>query len=313
MMETFRHELATPVDPVVADTPSDDSPVDSAAPTAGESSGMVVQAIPLAAVRTEPGWNVRVVRLEDQDIQDLADSLDAFGLLQPIVVLPEPDGTYRLISGHRRVAAATLLNWSTIPAHILTAERARDAEELLVTENVQRRELSPLEEAAGYRRLQAKGHSLRAIARITGRSTAQVSLLLRMTAYPPLQRALAEETVTRSQARELLRLLDAEGNPVRPDVIEEVLEWVARQRPTVAALQAKVDAILAGQPVRRPQVPKSWADYVRRQSAWVARRAARADLAELVAAESALTEALAAVQAERQRRLAHSPNASSDA
>ena len=94
------------------------------------------------------------VRFDEESLGELAASITEVGVLQPIVVRPgEPEGTYVLIAGERRVRAAAAAGLTSIPAVIRSAESdERYLTEALI-ENVQRKDLSALEEAAAYRNL----------------------------------------------------------------------------------------------------------------------------------------------------------------
>src|SRR5450755_2290772 len=81
------------------------------------------------------------------DIDELAASLTAYGLLQPVIVRPRARG-YDLIAGHRRLAAAQKLGWETIPA-IVREDNATQSDILQMVENLQRKDLSAEEEASG--------------------------------------------------------------------------------------------------------------------------------------------------------------------
>lgn len=88
----------------------------------------------------------------DSSIDDLAASIHEHGLLQPIVITPNlTDDHYDLIAGQRRVLACRALGWTEIPAYLLTAT-AEVIPELRLAENVQRQDLSPLEEAVAIKR-----------------------------------------------------------------------------------------------------------------------------------------------------------------
>ena len=90
------------------------------------------------------------VRIEDnlEGIAALADSLREQGLLQPILVREREDGRYQLVAGRRRTLAAQQLGWSTIAARIL--DEAVDSDLVTVTENLQREDLGPMEEALAF-------------------------------------------------------------------------------------------------------------------------------------------------------------------
>ncbi|MCR4414823.1 MAG: ParB/RepB/Spo0J family partition protein, partial [Thermoguttaceae bacterium] len=87
---------------------------------------------------------------DEAEIQSLADSLRAHGLLQPIVVRRKGDG-YQLVAGERRLRAAAKAGWTEVPVQIVEADD-RELAELAIVENLQRKDLNPLEKAASFQR-----------------------------------------------------------------------------------------------------------------------------------------------------------------
>lgn len=115
-------------------------------------------------------WNPRRIDPEDPQTAALAQSMaGTAGLIQPIAVRPHPavPGGFELLAGSRRLAAARSLGWKEIPAEVFQVDDAT-AVGIIVIENLQRKELSPLEEAAGLRVLLERGDDHEAIARSIG-------------------------------------------------------------------------------------------------------------------------------------------------
>ncbi|TMC98758.1 MAG: ParB/RepB/Spo0J family partition protein, partial [Chloroflexi bacterium] len=142
----------------------------------------------------------------DPTLAGLADSIRSHGLLQPIVVERDGDG-FQLVAGERRLRAAALAGLSRIPAILRPATQSgREALELALVENLQRTDLSALDEAAAYARLaDAFGLSHEAIALRVGRSRATVTNTVRLLALPAMvQSALREGRLTAGHARALL-------------------------------------------------------------------------------------------------------------
>lgn len=151
------------------------------------------------------------VHFDDETLSGLAASIIEVGVLQPIVVRPgEPEGTYVLIAGERRLRAAALAGLPTIPAVIRSAESdERYLSEALI-ENVQRKDLSPLEEAAAYRNLlEDFGMTHEQVAGRVGKSRSAVTNTLRLLQLPaPIQGMLEREELSAGHARALLSLDD---------------------------------------------------------------------------------------------------------
>jgi ParB family chromosome partitioning protein len=189
-------------------------------------------------------------RFNDQALEELAASIREVGVLQPVVVRPgEEDGSYLLIAGERRLRAAEIAGLSTIPAVIRAAESDEQHLTEALIENLQRKDLSPLEEAAAYRNLlEDFGMTHERVATSVGKSRSAVTNTIRLLQLPaPIQGMLEREELSAGHARALLALDDeayavhiaervaAEGWPVR--MVEEavknrsVTEEVTKRRP----------------------------------------------------------------------------------
>jgi ParB family transcriptional regulator, chromosome partitioning protein len=149
-------------------------------------------------------------RIDQTELADLARSMEASGLLQPVVVRPHDNG-FELIAGERRWRAAQQLGWARIPAVVREVDD-RTLLTLALIENLQRDDLSPIDEASGYRRLGEEfqlGHS--EIANAVGRDRSTVANLLRLLQLPPdVQLLVHEKQLSAGHARALLGLSDAQ-------------------------------------------------------------------------------------------------------
>lgn len=151
------------------------------------------------------------VHFDDDALGELAASITEVGVLQPIVVRPgDPEGTYVLIAGERRLRAAAIAGLRSIPAVIRSVESdERYLSEALI-ENVQRKDLSPLEEAAAYRNLlEDFGMTHEQVAKRVAKSRSAVTNTLRLLQLPaPIQGMLEREELSAGHARALLSLDD---------------------------------------------------------------------------------------------------------
>lgn len=151
------------------------------------------------------------VRFDEESLGELAASITEVGVLQPIVIRPgEPEGTYVLIAGERRLRAAAAAGLTSIPAVIRSVESdERYLTEALI-ENVQRKDLSALEEAAAYRNLlEDFGMTHEQVAARVGKSRSAVTNTLRLLQLPvPIQGMLEREELSAGHARALLSLDD---------------------------------------------------------------------------------------------------------
>jgi len=153
-------------------------------------------------------------RFDDESLAALADSIRENGVLQPILVRPRPGAAtgYEIVAGERRWRAAQLASLHEIPV-IIREIGDREALELALIENVQREDLSPLEEADGYRRLlQEFGNSQDDLARRLGKSRTHITNSIRLLGLPePVRKLLDEGKLSSGHARALLGTADAVG------------------------------------------------------------------------------------------------------
>lgn len=150
-------------------------------------------------------------RFDSEDLAELAESIREQGVLQPVLVRRAADGeSYEIIAGERRWRAAQLAQLHEIPVLVREFDD-RTAMEIALVENVQRRDLTALEEADGYQRLiEDYGHSQEDIARAVGKSRSHVANTLRLLNLPDEVRSLLEDgQLTAGHARTLLGQEDA--------------------------------------------------------------------------------------------------------
>jgi ParB family chromosome partitioning protein len=165
--------------------------------------------IPVGAIRP----NARQPRtvFDESDLDELVDSISQIGVLQPIIVRPDPevDGTYELIMGERRWRASQAAGLEVIPAIVRETEDSQMLRDALL-ENLHRAALNPLEEAAAYRQLLDDfGCTHEELAVRIARSRPQISNTLRLLKLPPLvQRRVAAGVLSAGHARALLGLTD---------------------------------------------------------------------------------------------------------
>ncbi len=146
---------------------------------------------------------------EPTALQELADSIEASGLLQPIAVRSGKDGRYELIAGERRWRAVQRLGWKEIPAVVREVDD-RSLLTLALIENLQRDDLSPLDAARGYRRLMEEfSIAQQEVARLVGKDRSTVSNTLRLLQLAPEVLALLEQRrIAEGHARALLALAE---------------------------------------------------------------------------------------------------------
>ena len=197
-------------DPALAASLSPDSLAgNTAQPGAAHSPGLTR----LPVEKIEPGpWQPRR-RFDSGSLQELAASLQKQGLVQPVLVRAHPDGSdrYQLIAGERRWRAAQLAKLHEIPA-ILRELGDREAAELALVENIQRTDLTAIEEAEAFQQLiDQHGYTQQALADLMGKSRPHIANLLRLLSLPEkLRTDILEGRLTSGQVRPLIGHPEAE-------------------------------------------------------------------------------------------------------
>jgi ParB family transcriptional regulator, chromosome partitioning protein len=165
-----------------------------------------VRMIPIADIRAHPDQPRR--HFDDAALDELAESISARGVLQPIIVRRIDTG-YQIVAGERRWRAAQRARLHEIPALL---RELSDAEtlEIAIIENIQRQDLNAIEEAEAYQRLiDEYGHSQEALGKFVNKSRSHVANLLRLLDLPqPVRRALAEGAISMGHARALITAAD---------------------------------------------------------------------------------------------------------
>lgn len=145
---------------------------------------------------------------DETELQSLADSLRAHGLLQPVVVRRTADG-YQLVAGERRLRAAVKAGWTEVPVQIIEADD-RQLAELAIVENLQRKDLNALEKAISFHRyIEEYGCTHEELASRLKLDRSTVTNFLRLLELPEtVQEALRQGRITQGHARALLPLGD---------------------------------------------------------------------------------------------------------
>ncbi|KKR48450.1 MAG: ParB-like protein partition protein [Candidatus Magasanikbacteria bacterium GW2011_GWC2_40_17] len=147
---------------------------------------------------------------EHQDLEDLVNSIKEHGILQPLLVTENEDGSYELVAGERRFRAAQILGLSTVPALIKKIKGSAKLE-LALIENIQRKNLNPLEEAFAYQRLINEfALTQEEVAKKVGKSRPYIGNHLRLLSLPEeIKNGLIEGEISSSSARAILGLSSA--------------------------------------------------------------------------------------------------------
>lgn len=188
--------------------------------------------IKLSEITADPDQPRRM--FDDVSLAELAESIRAHGLLQPIVVTPHKGG-YMIVAGERRFRAAERVGLDKIPALVRTLTSQHKLE-LSLIENLQRRDLNPLETATAYLKLRDQFNlTLDQIGqRVGGKSIAAISNTLRLLRLPEEVRAMvADGRLSEGQARPLINLDPEMIRAILPKILQE--EWSARSVEQYAA------------------------------------------------------------------------------
>ena len=166
--------------------------------------------LPIAQV--EPGLNQPRKHFDEESLADLAQSIGQHGILQPLTVRRLASGYYQIIAGERRWRAARMAGLEEVPAIIIEADD-RKVMELGLIENLQREDLNPMEEAAGYRTLvQEYGLTQEEAAQRVSKSRPAVANAMRLLALPQEVQWLIEQgSLSAGHGRALLALPTAEA------------------------------------------------------------------------------------------------------
>lgn len=212
-----------------------------------------IQQVPLEKIIVRD-INVRVTIEDDPAFSELITSIEQHGLLQPIVIVLDPENSqqWRLLAGERRYRAVQTLGWPTILAHIVDVPESA-WKIVMLTENIQRQDLTPWEEALGYQQLLDSGLSLRQLAKQLHKSPGYLSGLLKLLRNPLIRQAMYDRRLeARSIALELAPLIDAEGKEKIANTVASVLKFIVTKRPTVMQLREYI----TGQVVEPSSLPK---------------------------------------------------------
>ena len=173
----------------------------------------------------EPDRGQPRTKFDEEALSELENSIREFGVLQPLLVRPMSDGTYRIVAGERRWRAARRAGLTEVPVIIRSLTDA-EAAAIALIENLQREDLNPIEEATGIRRLiEEFDFTQEQAADKLSKSRPAIANSLRLLALPnDVMKMVAEGELSAGHARALLGLNDKELIPETADrVIEEKL------------------------------------------------------------------------------------------
>ena len=208
-----------------------------------EPSGPTFEQLPLG--RIDPNPRQPREAFGEETLQDLTTSIEAVGVLQPIVVRPAGE-RYEIVMGERRVRAARAAGLERIPAIVRTTEDNQLLRDALL-ENVHREDLNPLEEAAAYKQLLADfGITQQELASRLGRSRPVIANAIRLLGLPgSVQRRIAARTLSAGHANAVASLED----PVQQ---ERLADRIVAEGLTVRMAEELAQRIKNGEPLLGP-------------------------------------------------------------
>lgn len=175
---------------------------------------------------------------DEAALNDLAASIQLYGVLQPLLVAPGENGQYLLIAGERRLRASKMAKLSEVPV-IVTDYTTQQIAEIALIENLQREDLHFLEEAEGYEQLLKEFHlTQEAMAQRVGKKQSTIANKLRLLKLSnECRKLLVENNLSERHARALLKLED-------DDKRQEVLKVVAQRKLSVRQTEAYIESLL---------------------------------------------------------------------
>jgi ParB family chromosome partitioning protein len=238
-----------------------DDPPPMPVPATAESEAAAIGARPMPIERLHRGRFQPRRHFDPEQIEALAQSIRAQGVLQPLLVRPHPErpGDYEIVAGERRWRAAQAAQLTEVPVVVRDLEQ-REALEIALVENVQRQDLNAVEEARGYQRLVTEfGHKQEEIARVTGKSRPHIANTLRLLNLPEDVLTLIEEgKLSAGHARALIGHADATAL-ARRAVAEQMN---VRQVETLAKPSAAPTPVANGHAAAAPQANPNLRDLM---------------------------------------------------
>ena len=205
-----------------------------------------IQKLPLKAIT--PNEQQPRKHFDEEALQGLSESIKRYGILQPLIVVPATDDGYMIVAGERRWRAAQQAGLTSVPCIVRQREELEQLEVSLI-ENVQRVDLTPIEQAISIERLhQEFNMTYQEIAQRLGKAKTTVNNIVRLLGLPKTAReALDSQRISEGHARAILALKDA------PEQQEELLTAILQNDWSVRQAEQYVSAIKQGKQTKQAQ------------------------------------------------------------
>ena len=247
-----RRALGKGLDSLLPRVNSQPAPAPVHVPAPIETEGGKPREIPVEEIDRNP-YQTRT-HVDEGELAELAASITANGVVQPILIRPLASGRFQLIAGERRWRASQMAGKKTIPA-ILRQVSDEQALEITIVENLQRADLNPMEQARAFERLSREFHMTQEqIATRTGKDRVSVSNFMRLLSMPEgVQKLVEASTLTFGHAKVLL------GLKLHPD-FEKTAQRVANLSLSVRQTESLVQGILFPEKSKKEPKPETPVD-----------------------------------------------------
>lgn len=194
-------------------------PASQTEPTQSAPAGQNFTEIELSRIKPNP-WQPRKI-FKQEYLEELASSIKEHGILQPLVVIPQPDGNYQIIVGERRWRASQIAGLTKVPVIVRDAMEEQQKLELALIENIQRHNLDPIEEGQAYQQLIDQYKLTQdQVAKKVGKGRTTVTNMIRLLNLPlKIQRAIADDVISEGHGRAILGLIGMEKQLAMFDII----------------------------------------------------------------------------------------------
>jgi len=202
---------------------------------------------------------------DKEGLQELADSIKEKGIIQPLVVVSNSDGTYGLIAGERRLRASKLIGLESVPVILREVSGDDELLELALIENVQRQDLNPIEEAQAYEKLiEIFSYTQEQAAEKVGKKRSTVTNRLRLLQLPVfIQDDIASKKLTEGHARAILRLSnDPAAMQVARDQIVKKAMSVRQAEKLTSRMKQEQSVSRTTRPKQSTKIPEEFSNVL---------------------------------------------------